>query len=522
MTLGVKRSLVYLLVAFVLTLSAPLFAHAFGKEADAMCNPVQPVCGCGQVMGPKGCTAGANKFMCPCFDTTAGFTTSGVCIAQLRCQAQGTSDGTFDKALGALGQILGQVLGKLGQGSGSGSGSGSTPYTPPATTGCTGTYFQTSDITQLSNPCAQYVPPTTPIDTGGGTSTCDTLSQLLGTCTGGGDTGGSVFTADPVIGTAPLTVTFSSRVTGQGGAATIQFGDGVSEQATSCNAPADVCITPGQNTHIYQSAGSYTATLVDSTGATIGNVTVTVNSAAVGGSTITTVLTDNSATTTAATTTPNTADLSGLGSPLLLAPGLNNGVAGDILLLNGGATIYSSSQNLANNTGVAGFFGSDTFNGQQPQGIAAQMCQARPWAGGFWGSILPVSFFDGLCSARGYQVGPPPTPSAPVVQLQQTTPAPKPAAPAPAATSTTPSVKPVVQIWAVPSSVPLATRTSIFWNTQGVTECTETSPDGSFNQNSLSGGAATVPLTNATTFTISCLDADGNPVTSYVTVNLSI
>ncbi|MDP2649104.1 MAG: hypothetical protein Q8P19_04390, partial [bacterium] len=62
----------------------------------------------------------------------------------------------------------------------------------------------------------------------------------------------------------------------------------------------------------------------------------------------------------------------------------------------------------------------------------------------------------------------------------------------------------------------------IFWNAQGVTECTETSPDGSFNHTTLSGGAATVPLVRATTFTISCLVPDGSYVSSYVTVNISI
>jgi hypothetical protein len=79
-----------------------------------------------------------------------------------------------------------------------------------------------------------------------------------------------------------------------------------------------------------------------------------------------------------------------------------------------------------------------------------------------------------------------------------------------------------VDIWAVPAAVPLGARTTIFWNTQGVTNCTETSPDGSFNQNSLSGGAATVPITGATTFSISCDAPDGSHVTGYVVVNLAI
>ena len=73
----------------------------------------------------------------------------------------------------------------------------------------------------------------------------------------------------------------------------------------------------------------------------------------------------------------------------------------------------------------------------------------------------------------------------------------------------------------MPATVPLGARTTIFWNTENVTNCTETSPDGSFSQTSLSGGAATVPLTEATTFTISCLDSQQNPATDYVTVSIA-
>jgi len=81
---------------------------------------------------------------------------------------------------------------------------------------------------------------------------------------------------------------------------------------------------------------------------------------------------------------------------------------------------------------------------------------------------------------------------------------------------------PSVSIWAVPPSVPSGARASIYWNTQGVTQCSETSSDGSFIQITLSGGAATAPLTSATTtFTISCLAPDGSHVigNTFVTVN---
>jgi hypothetical protein len=97
----------------------------------------------------------------------------------------------------------------------------------------------------------------------------------------------------------------------------------------------------------------------------------------------------------------------------------------------------------------------------------------------------------------------------------------KPSTPAaPVATSSGPYVEPQADIWAVPSSVPLGARTTVFWNAKGVTSCTETSPDGSFSQSSLSGGAATVPLSGPTTYTISCTTPAGGHITNYVTVQL--
>ncbi|MGH9592733.1 MAG: hypothetical protein ACRD5L_06555, partial [Bryobacteraceae bacterium] len=433
---------------------------------------------------------------CVCHDT--GSPTLGKCAQANTCQ--GTSaggKGLDSSSLGQLGQLLGQLMQKLGQSSPS---SGGAPA-PANQTGCvSGVYYQTSDITVLSSdPCAQYQAP--PITTPG---SCDTLSSLLGTCNA------SQLSVSPSLGEAPLAVTFTAAT-----GTMVDPGDNGSPVALSGES-AD---------YTYNLAGSYTATLEDASSTSLGTATVTVTSSTLNqnpdNTTATQVL---AATGTAATTVTGGTNLSAIGSPLLLAPGITNGASGNILFSSNGTTIFGSSLDLANNTGVAGFFGSDTLSGQQPQGLAAQLCEARPWGGGFVGGLLPAAVFDGLCTARGFQVGAPPPPTAPVVQLQQTTPAPAAQTPAPVQepASTTPAITPQVQIWAVPASVPLATRTSIFWNTQGVTDCTETSPDGSFNQNSLSGGAATQPLSGATTFTISCSDANGNPVTGYVTVNLSI
>lgn len=219
-----------------------------------------------------------------------------------------------------------------------------------------------------------------------------------------------------------------------------------------------------------------------------------------------------------ATTTVSTSTAS---QPFNLIPGIR----GDITVLNNGATFVAGTRNEANNTEVAGFYGAEATLGQQPKGIVANLCQTRPWSGNFLSNIISPTFFDSLCAWRGYQVGTPEvvTPQVSVTQTQQA-PVSKPATTATTtkATTTVSTVPSKVDIWAVPATVPLGSRTSIFWNTQGVTSCTVSSPDGSFLQNALSGGASTVPLTGATTFTISCLDGNSKPVTDYVTVTLSI
>lgn len=199
------------------------------------------------------------------------------------------------------------------------------------------------------------------------------------------------------------------------------------------------------------------------------------------------------------------------------------GATGDIVLTSSGATVVVGTRDENTNSAVAGFLGGEAAATVQPKGVAANLCQVRPWSTNFLSFIIPPSFFDSLCTWRGYPLGIPVATVAtsvstkPKVTVTQTVQKPiqKPA-------TTTPAIPGKVRIWAVPAAVPLGSRTSIFWNTQGVSQCTVSSPDGSFNQTTLSGGASTVALTGATTFTISCLDGAGEPVTGYVTVKLSI
>lgn len=195
------------------------------------------------------------------------------------------------------------------------------------------------------------------------------------------------------------------------------------------------------------------------------------------------------------------------------------GVSGDIRYSSSTVTVLVNNVDQKSGTQVAGFYGTDAAG--QPTGVISSMCQGRPWASNFLSFIIPSSFFDSLCELRGYKVGTV-VASAPATHVTTKPKVVKPAATTTAATAEPvgPYVDPQADIWAVPASVPLGARTTVFWNAKGVTSCTETSPDGSFSQSSLSGGAATVPLSGPTTYTISCLTPKGEHITNYVTVTL--
>ncbi len=392
----------------------PTTSYAVLSEADEMCVSGRDYsCPCGATCSKGGLPGGLN---CPCKDMTNSFATFGVCVDLKKCLAKSTSDGMFDVGQAALGLSIDGVMKAL-QGGQPGGNFGQTPFTQSfGGDGCV-QYFKTSDISQLSNPCAQYVPAVSDkIDAGAGYDGCDLVNSILGKCGGG-------------------------------------------------------TVATGTNTS---------------------------------GNTISTITTK----TPRVIFQPN---LGGFSGPL-------GGLRGDILQYARGATVVAGARDDKNNVEVAGFYGSQTFGNQESQSLVGRWCQSRPWAGNFLSRIAAPSFFDDLCKARGYQVGvATSTPQVTLIQKSAT----KKATSTSAATST-PAVPPKADIWASPPSVPLGGRTSIFWDSQGVMSCTETSIDGNFNQKSLSGGSATVPIIGATTFTITCLVSDGSTVTSSVTVNLKI
>ncbi|TSC87020.1 MAG: TrbL protein [Parcubacteria group bacterium Gr01-1014_8] len=192
---------------------------------------------------------------------------------------------------------------------------------------------------------------------------------------------------------------------------------------------------------------------------------------------------------------------------------------GDIRVGVSGGTIFARSRDPGSNTEVAGFFGGNAFNANASRSLVGRLCAARPWAGGIIGSIIPPSFFDGLCRRGGYQVG--------IVALQ-----PGSAKGGKKGTITitgqkqqrqtvdSSTIEAEVDIWAEPASVRLGTRTYIFWTSKGVESCKESGP--SFSQNSPSGGASTVPLSGKSIFTIVCLTIASTTVEDSVTVNLAL
>lgn len=207
--------------------------------------------------------------------------------------------------------------------------------------------------------------------------------------------------------------------------------------------------------------------------------------------------------------------------------GLEPGVRGDIRVIPGGITVLVGNRDVEQNKAVAGFYGSQVTQAQQT-GIVATWCQTRPWATNFLRYIVPATFFDSLCSVRGYKVGATPAATSGKTQVSVTQ---TKAAATKSFTAELPKAaveKEVaevtdakVEIWAVPDKVSLGSRTTVFWNAKGgISTCEVTSPDGSFKHETLSGGAATVPLTQATTYSISCIKKDGKPITGYVTVQL--
>ncbi len=434
----------------------------------------------------------------------------GLCIAGTEGVNTSTGDNT-NTGTGNTCNLLSAALGLCG-GTISGSGGVGNSWTDNSGTGNSGTGGIGS--------------------TGGSTITdtnrCDVLSQALGVC-------GCSF-LDASLGLCRVGSGDGTTVAGSGSAGT---GPGSSGSGQVCNPLSEA---------LGECGFSGGTTGYSGTGTGVGTSTNTISSTVQKSRTYTVIYTSSRQNPDGTYTVTYTIKNSSTGaiekvSTIIKKPriiyqpvtgfgkaGAQGGARGDIVSGYGDATVIAGTRDEEKNIEVSGFYGSQTFGNQGSQGLVARWCRARPWAGGFLAKIVDPSFFDGICKARGYQVGEPPapTPPAPTTSLQQISPTKatvsvptKPATSTPIATST-PRGPPRVDIWAVPPTVPLGTRTSIFWSTQNVVDCRETSSDGQFSHKTLSGGSATVPIIALTTFTITCLVSDGTTVTKSVTVGLKL
>jgi len=539
------------------TLLAQTLANGtgIGMAADAMCDPVIPTCPCGFINGPKGpCTVNAgpmaNKFKCPpapniCSDTTAGSLTVGTCVLPNKCLGISTSMGGSSMGLGGslggiVGQLLSGILQKLMQ-----PKPPEPPTTPPypttpgelqcsisasvATSTATSTSYALSWLSngKSATISPNVVPVVKPGDILDVPYYCITQTNPIVVVPVPAGTpfpkncvnGSSIPSSGSRQVVAPALTTFFLTVFGN---------DGMSNTCSSAQSSQYSNMYGPTNNSISALLGGQTPTSQLLT--QLGGPEPTANP-------VSQMLTqfqfptNASATTTPRpTTTPTNTNKNVFAPTTPLTQGIYTqqggmrpaGATGDIVVLDNGATIIVGTNDPDKNSQTVGFLGTNTFGGENPTGLVGQLCQNRPWASNFLSYVVPATFFDGLCSWRGYQVGLPIATSTPQVTVTQSEPRPVQVTTPPASTTPVQTVESKVDVWAVPASVPLGARTSVFWNTQGVASCTISSPDGSFNQSTLSGGASTVPLTTATTYTISCLKADGSPITDYVTVNIAI
>lgn len=83
-------------------------------------------------------------------------------------------------------------------------------------------------------------------------------------------------------------------------------------------------------------------------------------------------------------------------------------------------------------------------------------------------------------------------------------------------------VNPKLTIRAEPNPVKLAARTVIYWESQDVARESCTVAGKSFLEKAPEGGASTVPINGASTFTFSCMGLDGATTTEKVVVELAL
>ncbi|MDO8521866.1 MAG: hypothetical protein Q7S08_01100 [bacterium] len=494
--------------------------------ADAICIPVVQNCGCGMVLTPKGCIAWPNKFLCPCFDVTFGFKTPGICVANNICLGLGTV-GLTGAAIGIGKGIVGKILGG-NESSGSNVPAGGMSLAGGSKVGCSGTpYISTTPST---NPCAVYIPTgataSSTLNLSGLSQSPSVSSVLLNTLNNKSGTAGTPSVSDTLL------------KTDTSGAGTLPPMAGSASQTGYSSANNSIW-----NTFFGGGGG----TSLSNAGTGLMNI-ISGNTNNTSPPNVSTLLGNYGTNTGTRSNTPANAPA------ISQKPtGVQSGTWGDIQADAFGVTITAGAQYADTRTGVGGFYGYDAVRNVQPQALAGQLCASRPWGTSSAITVIPPTFFDSICTARGYKVGF--AASAPsssfstssasamagtanknsgtadsqtstikttdATSTKTSLPAGRPQVlPQPAGPVYVAPV-PSVTISALPARVRIASRSTIYWSAKGVTVCTVTSPDGSFSGNTLSGAASTVALYVNTVFTISCETSDGSIVTKSVTVETS-
>lgn len=192
--------------------------------------------------------------------------------------------------------------------------------------------------------------------------------------------------------------------------------------------------------------------------------------------------------------------------------GSAEGISGDLRLQGTVATLMVSNRDTSRGTQVSGMFGFTVAPGITANTVFKSMCGMRQWANSYLSLIIPSTYFDSLCTARGLALNARVAGSAAGAAssgASSAAAAPRPPAPAPVPPPTPPAYLGELRasIWAAPPAVSVGGRTSIFWDAKGVVSCSITSNDGSFSGSSLSGHGSTLPLTKNTTFSINCQSA---------------
>jgi len=203
--------------------------------------------------------------------------------------------------------------------------------------------------------------------------------------------------------------------------------------------------------------------------------------------------------------------------PAIIPPSTSK-TKSNVFINHTGATIQAGVSDAERNIEFVAFFGANVPRLTDPENVVARHCIVRPWQNPLISYVIPYPIFDKLCQARKLIVGVP-LPPPPPRPVKKAAAVPSTLATTTAATSTSVIIA-KADIWTVPEVVASGERTSIFWNASGVVGCDLRSSDGIFSGDTISGSAASAPITGTTVFAISCLTADDVRVSNSVTVNV--